>query len=158
MAWTAGDLKIFAAGLAIGAKYNHTHGTLPRVKASVAAGTYSSVFYVALSCDLEEAIIMYSTDGGTPTTEYAGEEIFVDDDLTIYAYAVYRQNLSPMSKFDYVIYVPEANVEETLTTPDGISDEVVVEMVVTTQVATSETLDVAEINISDEVEVVVNDP
>jgi hypothetical protein len=106
VAWTDNDLKIFAAGLAIGGKYNHTHGTLPRVKSSMPSGRYSDVFYVTLSCDLAGATIMYSIDGSTPTTVYAGEQIYVGGDLVIFAFAMYGQGLSPMSKYTYDIYVP----------------------------------------------------
>lgn len=106
MAWTDGDFKIFAAGLAIGGKYNHTHGTLPRVKSSVASGTYWYTQYFTLSCDLTEATILYSIDGSTPTTVYAGEEIYIGDDMVCYAYAIYGQGLSPMSKFTYIVENP----------------------------------------------------
>jgi hypothetical protein len=106
MAWTEGDLRIFAAGLAIGGRWNRTFGTLPRVKSSVASGTYWYAQYFTLSCDLTEATILYSIDGGTPTTVYAGEEIYIDDDMVCLAYAVYGQGLSPMSKFTYIVDNP----------------------------------------------------
>lgn len=111
MAWTDSDLKIFAAGLAIGGKYNHTLGTLPRVKSSVVSGTYWYTQYFTLSCDLTEATILYSVDGSTPTTVYAGEEIYIGESLVCYAYAVYGQGLSPMSKFSYVIDNPFQQTE-----------------------------------------------
>lgn len=115
MAWTDSDLKIFAAGLAIGGKYNHTLGTLPRVKSSVVSGTYWYTQYFTLSCDLTEATILYSVDGSTPTTVYAGEEIYIGESLVCYAYAVYGQGLSPMSKFIYIVDNPLANLSDTVT-------------------------------------------
>jgi hypothetical protein len=114
MAWTEGDLRIFAAGLAIGGRWNRTFGTLPRVEASQPAGVYSSVFDITLSCAVSSATIFYSTDGTTPTTVYHGETINIGDDLTVTAFAVLGSDLSPMSTFRYVIYIPAIDTADTI--------------------------------------------
>ena len=154
MAWTDGDFKIFAAGLAIGGKYNHTHGTLPRVKASVVSGTYSSVFNVTLSCDLTAAIIMYSADGGTPTTVYAGEEIVIDAEGThyIYAYAVYGQSLSPMAKYTYVIYVPRIVTSDTIYLFE-VEDVIDIDFIIDTVVPLTDSISIY--TLSDSVDITV---
>lgn len=115
MAWTEADLKIFAAGLAIGGRWNRTYGTLPPVQASKPAGVYSSVFDITLSCPISGATIFFSTDGTTPTTVYRGEIINIVDDTTVFAFAVLGSDISPMSMFRYVIYIP------AITTDDSIS-------------------------------------
>lgn len=112
MAWTDADLKIFAAGLAIGGKWNHTHGTLPRVKSSVPSGTYWYTQYFTLSCDIAQATILYSVDGSTPTTVYQGEEIYIGETMVVYAYAIYGQGLSAMSRFIYTIDNPLDKLSE----------------------------------------------
>lgn len=145
MAWTDNDLKIFAAGLAIGGKWNHTHGTLPRVKASVPSGTYSSVFDVTLSCDISAATIMYSADGGTPTTVYAGENITVDTEGThvVYAYALYGQGLSPMAKYTYVIYVPRVVTSDSISVPPfSPSDSAIVAVADPVSISVADTLEI----------------
>ena len=154
MAWTDGDFKIFAAGLAIGGKYNHTHGTLPRVKASVVSGTYSSVFNVTLSCDLTDATIMYSTDGGTPITVYAGEEIVIESEGThvIYAYAIYGQGLSPMSKFTYIIYVPKVITSDTIYLLE-VDDVVGISMITDTVVPLTDSISIYAL--SDSVDITI---
>ena len=152
MAWTDGDFKIFAAGLAIGGKYNHTHGTLPRVKSSVPSGTYGVVFAFTLSCDLAQATILYSVDGGTPTTVYLGEELYCGADMVCYAYAIYGQSLSPMSKFTYVIYIPHADVVEILQLYGTFAGEVSVALQTNTH-AIIEPFEVPSFTFSEEVEV-----
>lgn len=114
MAWTEGDLRIFAAGLAIGGRWNRTFGTLPRVEASQPAGVYSSVFDITLSCAVSGATIFYSTDGTTPTMVYHGETINIGDDLTVTAFAVLGSDLSPMSVFRYVIYIPAIDTSDSI--------------------------------------------
>lgn len=155
MAWTDNDLKIFAAGLAIGGKYNHTHGTLPRVKSSVASGTYSSVFNLKLSCDLALATIMYSIDGSTPTTIYSGEDIYVGDDLVCYAYAIYGQNLSPMSKFVYIIYIPYADAVDNIAFFGDIIDDLSINAMVNTY-DVNDTFYVPIFTFSDDAEVMIS--
>lgn len=148
MAWTEGDLRIFAAGLAIGGRWNRTFGTLPRVEASQPAGVYSSVFDITLSCAVSSATIFYSTDGTTPTTVYQGEAINIGDDLTVTAFAVLGSDLSPMSTFRYVIYIPAIDTSDSiavLALADGLP-----ELSVQTPVA---------ISVSDNITVLaVNDP
>lgn len=111
MAWTDGDFKIFAAGLAVGGKWNHTHGTLPRVESSVPSGTYWHTLECTLSCPVKAATILYSADGETPSAVYQGEKIYIADTRDLYAFAIYKQGISPMSRFRYIIDNPMAQTE-----------------------------------------------
>ena len=82
---------------------------------SVAAGTYTSVQSVELSCETDGATIYYTTDGSTPddqSTEYTAA-INVDADMTIKAVAYKAGVPSAIASAAYVINLP-------LTTMDAI--------------------------------------
>lgn len=122
MPWTNGDLKIFAAGLSIGARWNHTFGTLPKVQSSLPPGTYWYTSHITLSCPAAGSTIMYSTDGGTPTRVYGGEEIFIGHTMDVYAYAILGLGISSMSQFRYIIdnpFVPTERVTMETVLPDS---------------------------------------
>ncbi len=145
MAWTAADLKIFAAGLAIGGKYNHTQGNLPKVMSSVPSGTYSEVFYITLSCIVTEATIFYSTDGTTPRTVYDGSSIYIDKDSTVLAFAAYGEQLSGMSKFVYIIYIPAVDEQDVINVAD-IADTVATQFITGDVYANSDTIAIHQIS------------
>ena len=75
---------------------------------SVAAGTYTSVQSVELSCATEGATIYYTTDGATPTTESTvySSAIEVGADMTIKAIAVKDDKESTLASATYVINIP----------------------------------------------------
>ena len=104
MAWTDGDLKILAAGLAIGGKYNHTHGTLPRVRSTYASGEYRYIPELFLYSEHSEATIYYRTTlMPNDYILYSGERIRITDTLNLLAFAAYNEGLSPLSVFRYKI-------------------------------------------------------
>ena len=75
---------------------------------SVAAGEYTEVKSVELSCETDGATIYYTTDGSTPdntSTEYAGA-ITVDEDMTIKAIAFKDELYSATATAAYVINLP----------------------------------------------------
>lgn len=154
MVWTDGDWKIFAVGLAIGGKYNHTHGTLPKVKSTLPSGSYGEVVSFTLFCDLPGVTIMYSIDGNTPTTVYAGETITIDTEQTLvcYAYAIYKQGLSAMSRFTYVVDFPDFGVSDTLSGVVTLADPVAVELINDDVMEIAEALD-GVVVLSDDVEI-----
>ena len=81
---------------------------------SPAAGTYTSVQNVEISCETEGATIYYTKDGTTPTsssTEYTGA-ISVDETMTIKAIAIKDSKSSSVVSAVYTINLPDerANV------------------------------------------------
>ena len=83
---------------------------------SVAAGTYTSVQSVELSCATEGATIYYTTNGDTPnntSTEYTAA-ISVGENMTIKAIAIKDAKSSSVAEAAYVINLPEdENVRKT---------------------------------------------
>ena len=76
---------------------------------SPAAGTYTSVQNVEISCSTEEATIYYTTDGTTPTslsTQYT-TAISVGENMTIKAIAIKNSLESTVATAAYVINLPE---------------------------------------------------
>ena len=83
---------------------------------SPAAGTYTSVQSVEISCETEGATIYYTTDGSTPdntSTEYTAA-ITVDANMTIKAIAIKDAVSSSIVSAAYVINLP-ADPEVTCT-------------------------------------------
>ena len=79
-----------------------------------AAGTYTSVQSVELSCATDGAAIYYTIDGSTPTsasTLYSGA-ISVEADMTIKAIAIKDAKSGPVATAAYVINLP---VDESTT-------------------------------------------
>lgn len=83
---------------------------------SVAAGTYTSVQSVELSCATEGATIYYTTNGDTPnntSTKYTAA-ISVGENMTIKAIAIKDAKSSRVAEAAYVINLPEdENVRKT---------------------------------------------
>ena len=76
---------------------------------SPAAGTYTSVQNVEISCSTEETTIYYTTDGTTPTslsTQYT-TAISVGENMTIKAIAIKNSLESTVATAAYVINLPE---------------------------------------------------
>lgn len=104
MTWTEGDFKIFAAGLAIGGKYNHTHGTLPRVQSTYATGTYWYMPQIHLFSDFAGIPIYFRTTLMPLTFQlYTGQLLSIIDTLTLFVFAARGEGLSPLSVFRYTI-------------------------------------------------------
>ena len=81
---------------------------------SPAAGTYTSVQSVEISCETEGATIYYTTDGSTPTNEstvYASA-IEVGADMTIKAIAVKNEKPSGVATADYTINLPVSEEDQ----------------------------------------------
>lgn len=125
MDWSEGDWKLFATGLAIGGKWNRTHGTLPGVVASFPPGTYWHTVELTLSCPVEGADIFYSTNGGVPLTHYQGEEIYVGNTMDVMAFAVKGQDISGMSRFRYIIDNPLDTEDLLPLPPPEIAEETI---------------------------------
>ena len=90
---------------------------------SPAAGTYTEVQTVSISCETEGATIYYTTDGTTPTsasTEYAAS-ISVGEDMTIKAIAIKDDKQSNVVSAAYTINLPVS--EEDQKTWDLTKDE-----------------------------------
>lgn len=112
MAWTDGDLKVFAAGLAVGGEWNATGQTaLPPPTADPPPGAYyGQVLYVKLLTATEGAIIRYSTDGtvpsalGPPFNEDAPIE--VSETKTIRAFAQLCNQTSRIAELVYKVDNP----------------------------------------------------
>lgn len=105
MAWTDGDLKILAAGLAIGGKYNHTHGTLPRVQSTLPSGTYWFMPEVRLFTDMGTATIYFRTSLMSSGYQiYTPNSIIrIRDTAQLFAFSALGNGLSPLSVFTYTI-------------------------------------------------------
>ncbi len=94
---------------------------------SVAAGTYTEVQNVTITCATEGATIYYTTNGDTPdntSTEYTAA-ISVGENMTIKAIAIKDTKSSSVAEAAYVINLPEdENVRKTwdLSTDSYVSD------------------------------------
>jgi len=113
------------------AQFNTTKEILPRSAAdieditpagapetptfSVAAGTYTSVQTVELSCATDGATIYYTTDGSTPDdtkTEYTAA-ITVGESMTIKAIAIKDDISSAIASAAYVINIEDESTKKT---------------------------------------------
>ena len=82
--------------------------TVPTVTASVPSGTYAEAQSVELFCSMESAVIYYTTDGTTPSTEATvyvpGNPIEVSSSTLIRARAYASgYNNSKIAEFNYII-------------------------------------------------------
>ena len=120
-------------------QFNDTKEMLPRSAADIeeiveegapeaptfspAAGTYTEVQSVTLSCETQGATIYYTTDGTTPTSSSAAysSAISVGETMTIKAIAIKNEIESTLATAAYTINLPED--ENTSKTWDLSIDE-----------------------------------
>ena len=120
-------------------QFNSTKEMLPRSAADIeeiveegapeaptfspAAGTYTEVQSVTLSCETQGATICYTTDGTTPTSSSAvySSAISVGETMTIKAIAIKNEIESALATAAYTINLPED--ENTSKTWDLSIDE-----------------------------------
>lgn len=112
MAWTDGDLKVFAAGLAVGGEWNAAgQAALPPPTADPPPGAYyGQVLYVKLDPGTPGAVVRYSTDGAPPSAVAPpfdeAHPIEVSADRTIRAFAQLENRTSRMAELVYRVDNP----------------------------------------------------
>lgn len=112
MAWTNEQLKIFAAGMAIGGQWNHVgDGTIPIPNIDPLPGNYfGQIVQVRLWSDFPGAIVRASFDGTLPsaTSEPIGPDTITEIDVTttIYAFAQVRNKTSKIAAYKFVLDNP----------------------------------------------------
>lgn len=111
MSWTDGDMKLFAAGLSIGGKWNCSGAAaLPPPTADPPAGAYyGQTLYVTLQTGTPGALIRFTEDGSIPEADgavFADVPIEVDKTMTITAYAQQNNRTSRVAAFRYVVDNP----------------------------------------------------
>ena len=90
-----------------------------QVKASVAAGEVTKGTKVALSTETEGAVIMYNTNGSENYTTYK-EEIEINEDTTIVAFAVMKDGSLEDSEKVSFSYTVKEEQEEQKTASEGV--------------------------------------
>ncbi len=102
----------------ISVTYEEQAAAVAKPTFSVAAGTYTAVQNVTISCATDGAAIHYTTDGNTPTSEstlYTGA-VTIDHTCTLKAIAIKGEDASNVTTAAYTINLPtNYNLASTIT-------------------------------------------
>lgn len=131
MAWTDGDLKILAVGMAIGGQWNQTgQSMLPPPTGDPPPGNYFGTSQiVALSAQTEGAIIRFTVDGqdvGADGAIYTGP-LLIERDTVIKAFAAKGWKTSPQAALKYVVKNPLGELADDILEAEAwgvLEDEV----------------------------------